>query len=476
MKNTLVIGSGITGLTSALLLAKKGRQVTLVEKLPHIGGLLNRFTRKGCRFDTGLHFTGGFDNILAQMLQYLNLQDDVKPAPIRSKALFADDNTSIELPTTGLDALENTYSSIFPDYARQIHQYYEAEKNVIANTPIFDLEKLDRISVFSQFTDFDHCTTDEFMDSIALDSPKLRALLPILSLCHGTPPCEAPFSYHCRCAFGMDSHLTAVEHGGDSFINGFKRELAKYGATICTSTWIERLVCNETTPECHTAILNTGEALDVDEIYFTINPNAYIDLFPEAFIHPRLRKRVKRLLPTCSFITIYGTIDKEINAQNSLTFYLKGHNLNEILLPGHNSSSTGIVISNDPMNQTSTFTAFHTRFLEDFLQQVQLDPNIPYNRQPSYLEYKEECKQLLETEVLHAHPEFKGHLHIIDAGTPLTCQRFSPPTGSAYGTRQPLATSRLLGKLPIQNCYALGHHTYFPGILGSMLGAFIFIK
>ena len=81
-KHTIVVGSGISGLTAALLLAKRGRQVTIIEKLPHIGGFLNRFNRGGLRFDTGFHFTGGFGGILSDFLELLDFQDDVKPAPI----------------------------------------------------------------------------------------------------------------------------------------------------------------------------------------------------------------------------------------------------------------------------------------------------------------------------------------------------------------------------------------------------------
>lgn len=476
MKDTLVIGSGITGLTTALLLAKRGRKVTLVEKLPHVGGLLHRFTRQGCRFDTGFHFTGGFDNILPQMLEYLNLQDDVRPAPITASILLAESSRRFEMPTTGLDDLEEALSSQFPEFAQAIHRYYTAEKEVMANTPIFDISKLDRVNVFSQFTNYDHLTTNEYMDEIGITSPELRTLLPIFALCHGTPPSESPFSYHCRCSFGMESHLTSVVSGGDAFISGFSRELEKNGASIRTCAWLERLICSETSPLCQTAILNTGEAFDVDEIYFTNAPGDYIGLFPEKAISPRLRKRIANLKPTVSFSTVYGIIDAPVPDAHSLTFYIANNDLDHILLPGNQSSTTGIVISHDPANQLPTLTAFRSMFVEDILEKIHLDPSIPYHRQPAYLDFKQQCQEAIIQEINGAHPNLKGKITYLESGTPLTCRTFSPPTGSAYGTRQILTFSRLSGKLPVENCYALGHHTYFPGILGSMLGAFIFAK
>ncbi|MBQ5894869.1 MAG: NAD(P)-binding protein, partial [Rikenellaceae bacterium] len=40
-------GSGAGGLTRALLLARSGRPVTLIESQPEIGGYLRRFYRNG---------------------------------------------------------------------------------------------------------------------------------------------------------------------------------------------------------------------------------------------------------------------------------------------------------------------------------------------------------------------------------------------------------------------------------------------
>ena len=111
-KHTIVVGSGISGLTAALLLAKKGRQVTLVEKLPHIGGFLNRFNRGGLRFDTGFHFTGGFDGILSDFLELFNLQDDVKPAPLQTEIFIANNDHRIDLPFNGLNNIADAYFQI----------------------------------------------------------------------------------------------------------------------------------------------------------------------------------------------------------------------------------------------------------------------------------------------------------------------------------------------------------------------------
>jgi all-trans-retinol 13,14-reductase len=52
--NTIIVGGGIAGLTSAAYLAREGQKVLLIEKNSELGGLVNSFTRDGFHFDAGV--------------------------------------------------------------------------------------------------------------------------------------------------------------------------------------------------------------------------------------------------------------------------------------------------------------------------------------------------------------------------------------------------------------------------------------
>ncbi len=471
-KHTIVVGSGISGLTAALLLAKNGRQVTLVEKLPHIGGFLNRFNRGGLRFDTGFHFTGGFDGILSDFLELLNLQDDVKPAPLQTEIFIANTDHRIDLPFNGLEKLADTLSSYFPQDAAAIRKYYAAEQEIVDATPIFKFKSFNNVDFFSMMTQYDAVTLQEYMDSLEFKSPELRAILPIMALCHGTPPIESDFPYHCRCSYNLESHLTAVQHGGDAFLTGFKREFTKYGVDIKTATTIQELKFSETSPTCTAAVLSDETCLEVDDIFFAISPHAFLPLFPDSFLPPRVKRRVRNLKPTCSFFTVCGCLDDGFQLENKLTFFLHDCDINQILLPNAANYSTGIVTSNDPQNGCTTFTAFRTMFLEDAIAQCgSFDGS--YRHEQKYFEFKEKTTESILQNIAQTYPSLRGHLKVLDSASPLTSQRFSPPIGSAYGTRQTIGVSRLSGRLPVTNCHALGHHAHFPGILGCMLGAYL---
>lgn len=53
MAKVVVIGGGLGGCASAARLAKLGHEVTLVERLDHLGGAIGFLEKDGYRWDTG---------------------------------------------------------------------------------------------------------------------------------------------------------------------------------------------------------------------------------------------------------------------------------------------------------------------------------------------------------------------------------------------------------------------------------------
>lgn len=58
----LVIGSGIGGLSTGIILAKLGFDVTVIEKNPQPGGMVRSYVRRGVQCDVGLHYLGALDH------------------------------------------------------------------------------------------------------------------------------------------------------------------------------------------------------------------------------------------------------------------------------------------------------------------------------------------------------------------------------------------------------------------------------
>ena len=57
----IIVGSGLGGMVSAIILAKEGKSVCVLEKNNQYGGNLQTFVRDKTIFDTGIHYIGGLD-------------------------------------------------------------------------------------------------------------------------------------------------------------------------------------------------------------------------------------------------------------------------------------------------------------------------------------------------------------------------------------------------------------------------------
>ena len=75
-KKVVIIGSGMGGLSCAIVLAKNGYDVTVLEQGVQSGGCLQCFKAKGAKFETGMHFVGSADRgqILDKMMRYLEIR------------------------------------------------------------------------------------------------------------------------------------------------------------------------------------------------------------------------------------------------------------------------------------------------------------------------------------------------------------------------------------------------------------------
>ncbi len=76
--DVVIVGSGVSGLTSATILAKQGKKVVVVEKQPQFGGALRQFKRQGLSFDVGFHYTGCLGE--GEFLDFLWRYCEVLPA------------------------------------------------------------------------------------------------------------------------------------------------------------------------------------------------------------------------------------------------------------------------------------------------------------------------------------------------------------------------------------------------------------
>src|SRR5882762_10718943 len=141
--DVVVIGSGLGGLVSGVILAKEGYKVCVLEKNKQIGGTLQTFARDKVIFDSGIHYVGGLDKgqNLHQLFTYLGIMDKLKIVKMDEDAYdvvsFGDDSKEYHY-AQGYDRLIKNLVADFPEEEQAIHKYCDTLREICSKFPMYN--------------------------------------------------------------------------------------------------------------------------------------------------------------------------------------------------------------------------------------------------------------------------------------------------------------------------------------------------
>jgi phytoene dehydrogenase-like protein len=477
----MVVGSGISGMTLALLLGLNGHSVLLLEKSAGIGGSMARFYRNGIPFDTGFHFTGGFNRngILHDMLTVLEIQDLIRPVYLAgeksNRFVIEEEQAAFDLPT-GYEATIAGMKEYFPADAPAIDRYFEMVKSVCLRTVGMDLRK---IALSPGSLDEDHMTLDEVLDSLT-ENRILKGLMAGYSMCYGVKPAEISFANHSRVSYGMYESVARVEDGGDAFIKAFERRAADLDIEIMPDSYI--VECADVRNSMvGRFVLNSGEEVVCDRCIFTIHPREILKILPRNHLSKAFVDRVSDFESSVGMFSVYGIVegdeppnDEEDAFGPSILSLFPTSDINRLMDPAHSGDQALVIMRNLERGSERphrVVNACEVSFVEHF----EAWANSKLGDRPAeYLEYKERRVERIRERIVSAYPEYRHSFKVVDAASPLTLRDYlNSPDGSAYGVKQKIGQFNLFGKLPLRNTYAAGQSSLLPGLVGAMMSSFI---
>ncbi len=130
--DAIVVGGGITGLTSAVYLARGGAKTMLLEKNNKCGGLVNSFSREGFLFDGGVRALESA-GIILPMLKDLGIDLKIVKSPV---SVGIDSNIMHISSKENLKDYEDLLKRLYPDHQADIDGVLSIIKKIMKDIAV----------------------------------------------------------------------------------------------------------------------------------------------------------------------------------------------------------------------------------------------------------------------------------------------------------------------------------------------------
>jgi phytoene dehydrogenase-like protein len=478
----LVIGSGLGGLVSALILAKEGLKVCVLEKNNQYGGNLQTFSRDKLIFDTGVHYLGGLSKgqNLHQYFSYLEIINELEIQQMDKdgydKITFGDDE--IEYPhAQGYENFVEQLSQYFPEERENLEDYCEEIQRVCGQFPRYNVVGKDNYN-----EEILHLNTKRFIESIT-SNKKLQSVLLGSNFLYAGDSENVPFYVH---ALTVNSYIQSAYKcvkGGSQISKLLIRKLRQYGAEVHKHSEVSEFIFNENNTLTG-AKTKSGKEYSAKQIISNIEIRSTIKLIGEDRLKKSFLNRVLSWEPVPSCFSVY--------------LVLKPHSIPNFNYNIYHYSSEELVwnayqYKKESWPETymlsSTQSKHHPEFAEsltaisymDFDEVKEWGKTVntvadEHERGKQYEKFKLEKAEKMIDALEKKIPDLRDSIKNIYTSSPLSYRDYIGGfEGNMYGyiksSENPLKTM-VSPRTKINNLFLTGQSVNMHGILGCTIGAF----
>lgn len=471
----IIIGAGISGITSAITLAKQGYQVALLEKAKQSAPLLRGFSRHGVSFDTGFHYTGGLGDgePLDIFFRHLGISDHLESFPFKENGF---DEVRCENPDfefrfpTGYKALQEKLSDQFPRERSAIESYLSQVQAVCNSMPYLNLDlDFDNHSplqrVFGQ-------TVQEKLDSLT-ENELLKSLLSVHCLLYGASCDEVSFAQHASIVGNYYQSAHGIRGGGLSIALACDSILADIGVDLFCSREVTEITLNSA-GSVSGVRLASGEHLESNTVISTVHPHTLLELMPAGAFRPSYSRRLAVLEETMSAFICFAVTDNPIPA-------LAG--VNRFLLPTQGClgelgkrpiGDAPLYLSGAYRDGESDPHGFIGICISLFSETGNWADSACRNRPEEYRQYKTETLGRMQSQIERIYPDLSGNIRYIEGSTPLTMRDYcGSHLGGLYGVKHMVGQFNPQPATKIPGLFLAGQAVVAPGIMGGVLSGIL---
>lgn len=477
----LVIGSGLGGLVSALILAKEGLKVCVLEKNNQYGGNLQTFSRDKLIFDTGVHYLGGLSKgqNLNQYFSYLEIMDDLEIKKMDEDAFdritFEDDTT--EYPhAQGYENFVKQLSEFFPNEKENIENYCEEIQYVCSQFPRYNVIGNDNYD-----REILHLNTKRFIESITSDK-KLQSVLLGSNFLYAGDSENAPFYVH---ALTVNSYIQSAYkcvRGGSQISKLLIRKLRQYGAEVHKHSEVSEMIFKDDLLD--TVKTKSGKEYHAKKFISNIEIRSTIQLIGEERLKKSFLNRVMSWEPAPSCFSVYLVLKP--HTIQAFNYNIYHHSSTEHVWSTYRYTTEAwpetYMLSSTPSKLYPEFAESLTAISYMNFDEVEAWKNTvntvadEHERGKQYEKFKQEKAEKMIDALEKKIPDLRHVIKKVYTSSPLSYRDYIGSfEGNMYGymksSENPLKTM-VSPRTKINNLFLTGQSVNMHGILGVTIGAF----
>lgn len=471
----IVIGAGVSGITSAITLAQNGYQVALLEKAACTAPLLRGFSRKGVQFDTGFHYTGGLGvgEPLDIFFRYLGLSANLTSFTFDEKGF---DHFRCEQPgfefrfPVGYESISESLGEAFPAERVAIRSYFAQVRAACDAVPYLNLDaELDPNAALQRVIG---PTVRQILDALT-DNLLLKSLLSMHSLLYGVSCDEVSFAHHAAIVGNYYQSVRGISGGGLSLARAFDVRLAELGVDVFCSREVTGI-----TVDAGGAIagvqLAGGDKIACKAAIATVHPRILLGLAPERAFRPTYRKRLGELEDTVSAFMCFAVTRSPIAALAGANRFLIPDTESIYQLGSRPVGAAPLYLSaayRDGEADPHGFIGICPTHLSDV---AAWEASRPGSRPEAYRQYKNLTLMRMQSQIERAYPDLAGNIQYMEGSTPLTIRDYcSTPLGGLYGVKHMVGQFNPHSTTKIPGLLLAGQAVVAPGVMGAVISGLL---
>jgi len=459
--DTIIIGSGLSGLLCGAYLSKNGQKVCILEKHNQIGGAIQTFKRKQITFDTGMHFFGAVrkGQIQYELFKLFGITDKLEIEEIENFKSIIEDKEYI-LPT-GFKNYSNKLKSYFPKEEKAINIYISKLNKIIENITIKNIKKGFDLNE-------DHTNgIYHFVKSITKNKD-LQDVLLFNNMLYSTKADKASVYIHSVINASFIQSTGMFKNGTTNFLNILRNNIENNGGKIITSEEVKKIIIDGA--EIQSCLGTSGQEYKANNYISTIHPKLSLELSDTNLIKKFYRKRISNLENTESTFLLFIEMKKETFLFQNPIFICENKTKNEF--------NTSYMLYTPPSGKNGKYANIIKVMIPMNFKEVEKWKDSKLHKRPNeYKLFKQNKTEELLNLIEKRYPNFQNNIKNIYSSTPLTYRDYTGIiNGSAYGIINDYNNaikSMISVRTKIKNLYYSGQNINFHGMLGVSITSLI---